>query len=520
MIISTVPDIKLRLVHLLFFLLQTMASAAQILTVITILCLPMITIGSLVLLLAALNKSIGVRKVYVKILAFIFDYATRIKRNKEITIDPEASTSATDDPPDKERLVKEPVIEKSEDGLINEDTTIIASPTAKSSSNSSQETNANQQQESDKLRQRRGQKTTADETDLEKSTGSTGQGVQFKLGDIMDYTRQGLEAIVDDEVTKRFTSAEEMAVWNLLTRTQQSHELFSLRVSLLWFLGFIVRYCILFPFRLCLFCLAIFWMMASALFLKYFPNPDTKLRIGFYVNLVLHRILSRVFSAIITFHNLENRAKRGSICVANHTSPIDVIILSTDNGFSMIGQQHGGFFGLVQRTLSHTAKHIWFERAEAKDRHMVTEKMTEHVSNKQNLPILIFPEGTCINNTSVMMFKKGCFEITEAPIYPVAIKYDNRFGDAFWNSSKHELFQYLILMMTSWAIVVDVYYLEPMKIEEGETSIDFARRVKAAIAKQGGFVDLDWDGGLKRTKPKADFKAEEQRKFYETLKTE
>jgi glycerol-3-phosphate O-acyltransferase 3/4 len=336
----------------------------------------------------------------------------------------------------------------------------------------------------------------------------------------MDYTRQGLEAIVDDEVTKRFTSAEEMAVWNLLTRTQQQHQYFSIRITLLWFLGFCVRYFILFPFRLCLFILAITWMMGSAVFLKYFPIKDAKLRFGFYINIVLHRILSRVFSAIITFHNTEHRAKCCSICVANHTSPIDVIILSTDNSFSMIGQKHGGFFGMVQRTLSQTANHIWFERSEAKDRHMVAEKMREHIQQENNLPILIFPEGTCINNTSVMMFKKGCFEITEAPIYPVAIKYDNRFGDAFWNSTKHELFQYLILMMTSWAIVVNVYYLPPMKIEENESSVDFARRVKAAIAKQGGFVDLEWDGGLKRALPKADFKAEEQRKFYEMLKTE
>lgn len=29
--------------------------------------------------------------------------------------------------------------------------------------------------------------------------------------------------------------------------------------------------------------------------------------------------------------------------------------------------------------------------------------------------------GTCINNTSVMMFKKGSFEI-DATVYPVAIK--------------------------------------------------------------------------------------------------
>jgi glycerol-3-phosphate O-acyltransferase 3/4 len=311
-----------------------------------------------------------------------------------------------------------------------------------------------------------------------------------------------------------------MAVWNLLTRTQQQHELFSLRVTLLWFIGFLVRYFILFPFRLCLFFLAIFWISTSIIFLKYVPSHNAKLRFGFYINIVLHRILSRVFSAIITYHNTEYRAKSSSICVANHTSPIDVIILSTDNGYSMIGQKHGGFFGLVQKTFSKTANHIWFERSEAKDRHMVAEKMREHIKNEHNLPILIFPEGTCINNTSVMMFKKGCFEIGEALIYPVAIKYDNRFGDAFWNSTKHQLFQYLILMMTSWAIVVDVYYLPPMKIGKNELSVDFARRVKSAIAKQGGFVDLEWDGGLKRSLPKADFRAEEQRKFYQMLKTE
>jgi len=36
-------------------------------------------------------------------------------------------------------------------------------------------------------------------------------------------------------------------------------------------------------------------------------------------------------------------------------------------------------------------------------------------------PLSLFPTGTCINNTSVMMFKKGSFEIG-GTIYPVAIK--------------------------------------------------------------------------------------------------
>ena len=54
------------------------------------------------------------------------------------------------------------------------------------------------------------------------------------------------------------------------------------------------------------------------------------------------------------------------------------------------------------------------------------------MEDPDKLPILIFPEGTCINNTSVMQFKKGSFEVGGV-IYPVAIKYDSKFGDAFWN---------------------------------------------------------------------------------------
>jgi len=48
-------------------------------------------------------------------------------------------------------------------------------------------------------------------------------------------------------------------------------------------------------------------------------------------------------------------------------------------------------------------------------------RLKEHVSDFANPPILIFPEGTCINNTSVMQFKKGSFEV-DSIIYPVAIK--------------------------------------------------------------------------------------------------
>lgn len=74
----------------------------------------------------------------------------------------------------------------------------------------------------------------------------------------------------------------------------------------------------------------------------------------------------------------------------------------------------------------------------------------------------------------------------------IVFQYDPKFGDAFWNSSKYSMLQYLYMMMTSWAIVCDVWYLPPMYQEETETAIDFANRVKAVISKQGGLVDLMW----------------------------
>uniref|UniRef100_A0A8C3EAR4 Glycerol-3-phosphate acyltransferase 4 n=1 Tax=Corvus moneduloides TaxID=1196302 RepID=A0A8C3EAR4_CORMO len=312
---------------------------------------------------------------------------------------------------------------------------------------------------------------------------------EFELSDIFYFCRKGIETIMDDEVTKRF-SAEELESWNLLSRTNYNFQYISLRLTVLWGLGVLIRYCFLLPLRC-----------------KDFLSK--------HVHLMCYRICVRALTAIITYHDRENRPRNGGICVANHTSPIDVIILASDGYYAMVGQIHGGLMGVIQRAMVKACPHVWFERSEVKDRHLVARRLTEHAQDKSKLPILIFPEGTCINNTSVMMFKKGSFEIG-ATVYPVAIKYDPQFGDAFWNSSKYGMVTYLLRMMTSWAIVCSVWYLPPMTRQPEEDAVQFANRVKSAIARQGGLVDLLWDGGLKREKVKDAFK-EEQQKLYSKM---
>ncbi|GCC20320.1 hypothetical protein chiPu_0021346, partial [Chiloscyllium punctatum] len=162
---------------------------------------------------------------------------------------------------------------------------------------------------------------------------------EFEMSDIFYFCRKGVETIVDDEVTKRF-SAEELESWNLMTRTNNNFQYISLRLTILWGLGVFIRYCFLLPLS-------------------------------------------------------ENRPKNGGICVANHTSPIDVIILASDGFYAMVGQIHGGLMGVIQRAMVKACPHIWFERSEVRDRNLVARRLSEHVRDQAKLPILIFPEGTC-----------------------------------------------------------------------------------------------------------------------------
>jgi len=341
---------------------------------------------------------------------------------------------------------------------------------------------------------------------------------EFELDDVYPYIKTGIASIIEDEVTQRFV-AEELKSWNLLTRTSQSFEFVNIRLTIIWIAGFIFRYCLLLPGRTLILFVGLIYLIIMTTFIGLLPWIKLRNILYKYAAKVSFRIMARAVSADVTFHNREFKAKNDGICVANHSTPWDAVMLSCDNTYALVAQLQGGLFGLVERALNRATAHIWFERSKASERAHVAQRLREHVEDPDKLPILIFPEGTCINNTSVMQFKKGSFEVG-GTIYPVAIKYDPLFGDAFWNSSKHGMVTYIYLMMTSWAIVCDVWYLPPMTKKPDEDAITFANRVKAEIARQGGLVDLMWDGNLKRSQVKSEWKGKQQQAFAERIKIE
>ncbi|XP_058804838.1 glycerol-3-phosphate acyltransferase 3 isoform X2 [Phymastichus coffea] len=469
-----------------------------------------------IIFLASMGKSLGVRRLYIKLLLALFEYGRQNiehvkKSNGNWTVEGEESEDEgggrLDRELDKERASAE---QKPQNGAIG-NTVIAKSKDLILVPEPEMHHEDEQDKKVDCLL------STAKETDISRKKSFETLKREFEPAICLDYIRAGIEAIIEDDVTSRF-EAEELKNWNLLTRTNRRYEFISWKLTVIWMCGFVMRYCFLLPLRILICFVGVMWLTFCTAIVGYVPDGAFKRWLNQRALIMCFAVLSSALSSVINYHNPENRPKSG-ICVANHTSPIDALVLMCDNCYSLIGQRHGGFLGILQRALARASPHIWFERSEVKDREAVTKRLKMHISDPTNPPILIFPEGTCINNTSVMQFKKGSFEVGGV-IYPVAIKYDPRFGDAFWNSSKYSMIQYLYMMMSSWAIVCDVWYLPPMYRREDESAIDFANRVKSVIARQGGLVDLQWDGQLKRMKPKKEWREKQQEEFSKRLKVE
>jgi len=490
----------------------------------SLLVTPILTILSIIFL-ASLGKSFGVRRFYIKVLLKIFEYGRQNIENfrNSTRINFNISGSSENE---NESIPVQPHIQDDYDKHSNEQTVSQKDKNGYLPQSNGNGVSGNTVISRDTLILLPGDESAPNEklkqqsNDPNDATGGLqdDQTFEFDLSNCLDYVKAGVEAIIEDEVTSRF-EAEELKNWNLLTRTNRYYEFISWRLSVIWVCGFFIRYFVLMPIRVFVCFVGVLWMVLTLALVGLIPMEETRRYLNDLAFKISFRIICRSLSAVITIHNMEHRPKQCGFCVANHTTPIDIAILSTDCSFSLIGQRHGGFLGVLQRALARASPHIWFERAESKDRLAVAQRLKQHVSDPTNPPILIFPEGTCINNTSVMQFKKGSFEVGGV-IYPVAIKYDPRFGDPFWNSSKYSMMQYLFLMMTSWAIVCDVWYLPPMYRQEGESAIVFANRVKSVIAKQGGLIDLVWDGNLKRNKPKDAWKEKQQEEFSKRLKGE
>ncbi|KAK4538720.1 hypothetical protein CDCA_CDCA19G4745 [Cyanidium caldarium] len=302
---------------------------------------------------------------------------------------------------------------------------------------------------------------------------------------------EAVEDIVQDDFTRCFQRTK-VPAWN-----------WNAYLFVGWLVGVVLRYGILFPLRvLCILVGSVAFgaaMMVTRLVARH--NPQRRQRLERHLIVLYSACWIMSTSGVIAYHGKRPRMRPHAIYVANHSSLIDLLVLQQLCAFATVGQLHGGLIGLVQQHVLDCLGCIWFSRDDLRDRHLVRRRIEQHLAQSDVPPLLIFPEGTCVNNEYCLMFKKGAFEIPGAVVYPVAIKYHKLFADAFWNSQEESFAWHMVRIWTSWALVADVFFLDPMvqgELDAQETPTEFAARVKQAICEAAGLKPVEIDGYYKR----------------------
>lgn len=262
--------------------------------------------------------------------------------------------------------------------------------------------------------------------------------------------------------------------------------------GVLYILSFIARYFILFPFRLILLLLGGFFINLYFL-LSVYCSSEKHISQSF---LWLFKLLVVCFNCHIKHYGEKKRIENPHLYVSNHSSFIDYIILSSYKFcHSCIAENHGGLFGFIFNSYLSKNGCISFKRTDRQEREAVVVKIKSHISANK-CPMLIFPEGTCVNNKFVTLFQKGSFELGVS-ICPVAIKYSKTLMDPYWNRRVHNFTSHLFYLMTRWKISAEVYWMDPVEKRENENTINFSHRVKNLIAKKAGLCNTLWNGSFK-----------------------
>lgn len=325
----------------------------------------------------------------------------------------------------------------------------------------------------------------AAEQDARRLSSQSGGSLLQDLLNISPVLTDAAAAVVDDSFLRCFQGARPDP-WN-----------WNIYLFPLWLLGCAIRWVILFPLRLTLlilgFILFFFAFFGTRACLKAGPQ---RARIERALVQAQCWIFVASWTGVIRYHGPRPGPRANSVWVCNHTSMIDYIILTAYSPFAVIMQLHPGWVGFLQTQVLGCLGCLWFNRNEVKDRQLVTHRMQNHVASADSTPLLIFPEGTCVNNEFCVMFKRGAFDLG-ATVFPVAIRYNKIFVDAFWNSKKQSFTAHLLKMMTSWAVVCNVFFLPPQNRLKDESAQQFAERVQQLIASRAQLNVAPWDGYLK-----------------------
>ncbi|CAO3599013.1 unnamed protein product [Absidia cylindrospora] len=199
------------------------------------------------------------------------------------------------------------------------------------------------------------------------------------------------------------------------------------------------------------------------------------------------------------YQGIKPNLKEPHVFVANHTSYLDYIVLSAhEYPLAVVMAKHQGALGFLQNNGLNYLNSMTFDRSNPDERKSLSQKLKNHVMSPMTWPnpMIIFPEGTCVNNQYTIRFQKGAFELG-VKVCPVGIKYDSTYGTPYWDTRKGFLY-YAFYRMTRWVTPIKVVYGDPQVPLPDEDPVEFGDRVKHVVTSSIGLQSENFNGMAKR----------------------
>ncbi|KAI9250478.1 hypothetical protein BDA99DRAFT_522590 [Phascolomyces articulosus] len=257
----------------------------------------------------------------------------------------------------------------------------------------------------------------------------------------------------------------------------------------------LVRYGVLLPIRLAsLSAATIAFFVSLPIAVTLESNKMVSTLVKYYCKGILFSL-----GTIPRYHGDKPCLSEPHVFVANHTSYLDYILVSACSfPNAVVMARHGGALGFLQNNGLNFLHSMTFDRSNTDERKDLSGRLRKHVMNPTTWPnpMIIFPEGTCVNNKYSIRFQKGAFELG-VKVCPVGIKYDRHWGDPYWDTRKGFL-HYAFYRMTRWVTPVDIVYCEPQSSNTGEDAVRYGERVKAVISDAIDLKSENFNGMAKR----------------------
>uniref|UniRef100_A0A336MZM7 CSON010732 protein n=1 Tax=Culicoides sonorensis TaxID=179676 RepID=A0A336MZM7_CULSO len=185
-----------------------------------------------------------------------------------------------------------------------------------------------------------------------------------------------------------------------------------------------------------------------------------------------------------------NRRQAPILVVAPHSSFLDAIIIHVCEYSSPLARDNDQALG---KLIDYTQP-IYVCREDPDSRHNTIKEINERANSDKNWSqILIFPEGTCTNRTSLIQFKPGAF-YPGVPVQPVIVRYPNKRDTVTWTWDGPEVITLLWRTLSQMHTYCEIEFL-PVYTPNDEEKKDarlYARNVQQVMAKSLGVPVSDY----------------------------